>query len=192
MKTKIQIKSIFGDVLFEYETEENTIKKTLEYAVKERVDLRDSDLRVSNLSGSDLSGSDLSYSNLRGIKAKKIEDLSVQFVNSCSRDMLFVFQHLKEELPFLRKMLIEGKVDGTQYEGECACLIGTMANAKQNGDRIIKVCQQIPYYDKGTHNMGETWFLSIHKGDTPENSIFAKHAVDLIDEVMKDEPNKTS
>ena len=158
-KTKIHIKSILGNVLFEHEAEENTLRKTLESAV---------------LSGADLRNA-----------IKKIEELPQQFVNICSRDMLFIFQHLKEELPFLREQLINGNVDGTQYEGKCACLIGTAANAKKNGNRIETICKQIPYYDKGTHNMGETWFLSIHVGDTPKSSIFAKHAVDLIDEILK-------
>ena len=89
--TKIQIKSIFGDVIFEYECENNTIKKTIEKAIKEKKslsysnlrgsnlsysnlsgsDLRGSDLRGSNLRGSDLSYSDLSGSDLRGSKNKK-------------------------------------------------------------------------------------------------------------------------
>lgn len=42
----------------------------------------------------------------------------------------------------------------------------------------------IPYYDKGTHNLGEAWFLNIHEGDTPENNEFAKHALKLIDSVL--------
>ena len=32
MKTKLQIKYYFGEVLFEYEIENNTIKKTIEKA----------------------------------------------------------------------------------------------------------------------------------------------------------------
>ena len=36
MKTTIEIKSIFGNVLFSHEKEDNTIKDTLEEAVKAR------------------------------------------------------------------------------------------------------------------------------------------------------------
>ena len=36
---KIQIKSIWGEILFEYEKENNTIKDTLEEAVKQRANL---------------------------------------------------------------------------------------------------------------------------------------------------------
>lgn len=39
MTTKIQIKSIFGEVLFEFEKENNTIKDTVEKAVKNRANL---------------------------------------------------------------------------------------------------------------------------------------------------------
>lgn len=45
MKTKIQIKSVFGNILFEYEKEGNTIAKTLLEAIKNSADLRRADLR---------------------------------------------------------------------------------------------------------------------------------------------------
>ena len=64
-KVKIQIKSIFGDVLFEYEKENNTLKDTLEKAVKSGADLSGANLRWANLSGADLSGANLSGANLR-------------------------------------------------------------------------------------------------------------------------------
>ena len=44
MKTKIQIKSFFGSVLFEFEKENNSIKDTLVEAVKSGADLRGADL----------------------------------------------------------------------------------------------------------------------------------------------------
>ena len=44
MKVKIQIKSVFGDVLFEFEKENNTIKDTLLEAIKQGADLRSADL----------------------------------------------------------------------------------------------------------------------------------------------------
>lgn len=52
MKTKIEIKSTFGDLIFEYEKENNTIKDTLLEAIK--------------------NGANLRYANLNG--AGKIED----------------------------------------------------------------------------------------------------------------------
>ncbi len=39
MKTKIQIKSVLREILFEYEKENNTIKDTLLKAISESADL---------------------------------------------------------------------------------------------------------------------------------------------------------
>jgi hypothetical protein len=185
MKTKIQIVSIFGSVLFEHEAEDNSIKDTLIEAVKRGADLYGAnlygaDLRGANLRGANLYGADLYGADLRGIDFKNLPE---QFINLCSRDMLFIFEHLKEELPFLREKLVKGEVDGSQYEGECACLIGSLGKSKGS---IDKVCKAIPYYDKGLHNPGEQWFLNIREGDTPENNVFAKHVLELVDSVLKE------
>ena len=61
MKTKLQIKSVFGSILFEYESENNTLKKTIEKAVK-----RGAYLRGANLGGADLGGAYLRGAYLRG------------------------------------------------------------------------------------------------------------------------------
>ena len=202
-KIKIEIKTIGGTLLFKYESKDNTIKQTVERAVGESADLRGAYLERAYLEGADLrgadlrgayleraylEGADLEGAYLRGaylegadLRGSKLEQLPQSYINQCSRDMLFIFEHLKGELPFLRDKLIKGEVDGTQYEGECACLIGSLRKADGGVD---KVCEAIPYYDKGTHNLGEQWFWNIHKGDTPENSDFAKHALLLIDSVL--------
>ena len=49
MKTKIQINSIFGKLLYEYEADNNYVKKTAEKAVSERANLRFADLGFANL-----------------------------------------------------------------------------------------------------------------------------------------------
>ena len=64
MKTKIQIKSILGNVLFEYECEDNTIKKTVEQAIKEKANLYSANLRSANLYSADLYSADLRSANL--------------------------------------------------------------------------------------------------------------------------------
>lgn len=78
-------------------------------------------------------------------------------------------------------------MDGTQYEGECACLIGSLGKGTMEG--VKKVCKIIPFYDKGLENYGEQWFWQIQKGDTPENSFFAKHALVLIDSILLENKN---
>ena len=86
MKTKIEIKTICGSVIFEYKKENNTFSETVkEYIRKElssgkssanlraadlraadlrAADLRAADLRYANLSFADLSSADLRYANL--------------------------------------------------------------------------------------------------------------------------------
>ena len=66
MEIKIQIKSIFGSVLFEYSKENNTIKDTLREANLYGANLYGADLRGANLREADLYGADLYGANLYG------------------------------------------------------------------------------------------------------------------------------
>ena len=69
--SKIEIKSIFGEVIFEYECENNTIKKTVEKAVFDKISLRSADLRSANLSSANLSLADLRSADLSSAKNKE-------------------------------------------------------------------------------------------------------------------------
>jgi hypothetical protein len=51
MKIKIQIKSLWGNLLFEFEKEDNTIKDTLVEGVSQGADLRDAYLQGAYLQG---------------------------------------------------------------------------------------------------------------------------------------------
>jgi uncharacterized protein YjbI with pentapeptide repeats len=62
---KVQILSVYGDVLFEYERDNNTIKDTLIQAIKQGADLRSADLRSAYLSDANLYGADLRSADLR-------------------------------------------------------------------------------------------------------------------------------
>ena len=64
MKSKIQINSIFGKLIFEYECEDNTIAKTVSEAVKSSADLSYANLSSANLRSANLSSADLSFANL--------------------------------------------------------------------------------------------------------------------------------
>ena len=61
MKVKIQIKSILGNVLFEFEKENNTIKDTLLEAIKHGANLRSANLYGANLYGADLGSANLGF-----------------------------------------------------------------------------------------------------------------------------------
>ena len=66
MKTKIEIKSVIGSLLFEYEEENNTLKETLEVAARKQVNLQYANLSNATLQHADLSGIRLANSDLSG------------------------------------------------------------------------------------------------------------------------------
>ncbi len=145
--------------------------------------LQDADLRGTNLEGADLRGTNLEGADLRGTI-----NIPQRWINFCSRDMLYVFSRLTWELAGLKEALQAGRIDGTCYYGKCACLIGTLSNL--NGT-IEEVCTNIAYYDEGLHNYCEQWFYQIRMGDKPKDNPFAKHAVKLINQVLKEEKKKS-
>ena len=84
MEIKIQIKSIFGSVLFEYSKENNTIKDTLCEANLCGADLRGANLRGADLRGADLRGADLCGANLRGANLRGAD---LREANLCGADL---------------------------------------------------------------------------------------------------------
>ena len=64
MKIKIEIKSVFGKVLFALEKENNTIKDTLEEAVRNNANLENANLRNANLEDANLENANLRNANL--------------------------------------------------------------------------------------------------------------------------------
>ena len=73
---KIQIKDRFsGAVLFEHEAEGNTLKLTVEAAVKVRANLGRADLRGAYLGGADLGRASMGGADLGGAKISETETL---------------------------------------------------------------------------------------------------------------------
>ena len=67
---EIQIKNIYGDVLFSHTAENNTIKTTVEEAVSKNVKLNRANLVNANLANAYLRGANLRGANLRGANLK--------------------------------------------------------------------------------------------------------------------------
>jgi hypothetical protein len=65
MKIKIDLKTIFGNVIFSLEKENNTILQTLLEAIKTKTDLRGANLCEANLCGANLREAALCEANLR-------------------------------------------------------------------------------------------------------------------------------
>lgn len=98
-------------------------------------------------------------------------------------DFFVVLLHAIPEISFLRQNIIEGKIDGSTYDGECACLSGTLENAakKNNGPLESKIVNQI----LGCRDSGrpiERFFLGIRPGDTPYTNQFSRLALEWLDE----------
>ena len=83
MKIKIQIKSVFGKVLFELEKENNTIKETLEQAIKENANLRGANLYNANLYNANLYNANLYNANLEdaNLEDANLEDANLRSAN---------------------------------------------------------------------------------------------------------------
>ena len=81
---KIQIESIFGNLIFEYDCENNTIRKTVEEAIKQNISLNSANLRSANLSLANLRSADLSLANLR---LANLSSADLSLANLCSANL---------------------------------------------------------------------------------------------------------
>ena len=100
MKIKIEIKSVSGKVLFELEKENNTIKETLEQAVKENANLENAnleyaDLRNANLNNADLNNANLEYANLENADLRNADLRNANLRNANLRNADLVNANLR-------------------------------------------------------------------------------------------------
>lgn len=132
--------------------------------------LTGTNLRHANLTCADLTGTDLRGANLAGANLTEIEI-----------DFKTAIKILPNEIPFLKKVLLEGKIDGSVYVGECCGLASTMAKAKNQhwsdfiNDAIFPIDSESPR---------EKWLLGIRQGHTPENNPIVRITLGWIDEVL--------
>jgi hypothetical protein len=128
----------------------------------------------ANLTGADLTGAILTDANLRGANLSGIK-----------ADLIAEVLKLPNELEALRSALIEGRIDGSTYSGECACLAGTLARAhgdpQYQGDSFpVNGFDFIA--DAGSPR--ERFFTAIRPGDTPEANAASKIALDWVNEAI--------
>jgi uncharacterized protein YjbI with pentapeptide repeats len=133
-------------------------------------DLRDADLRDAVLRGADLSDADLSDADLRGA------DLRGAVLREFKNDLFSVLLRAPHEVDGLALALKEGRVDGSAYEGECACLVGTIANLKHCSHTAV------PGLAPDSNRPAERWFLGINRGDTAETNQIVKITLEWIEE----------
>ena len=118
-------------------------------------DLSGADLTDADLSGADLSGADLSGAYLSGADLTDA-DLSDVDLRPIKADFWMILAMARREVPALIGALRDGKVDGSTYEGDCACLVGSLENAGAKG---------LPHIPSSP---AERWFSPIRSGDKPD------------------------
>ena len=96
---------------------------------------------------------DLRGANLDGADLSRIRE-----------DLYAVLGSAPNEVPALLQALRDGRVDGSTYEGDCACLVGTIAKAR--GCYYNEVSGLPP----DSSRPAERWFLAIRKGDRPADN----------------------
>ena len=128
-----------------------------------------------NLSSADLSSADLRYADLR------YANLSSADLSEIKKDFFDRLLLAKNEAKGLYDYLKKGLVDGSSYESDCACFVGTVAKiAKQKYSELS--CGLKPQASSPT----EKWFLIIKKGDIPENNLASKIVCEWVEEFCKD------
>jgi hypothetical protein len=146
-------------------------------------DLSDANLSDANLRGADLSDANLRGANLRGADLRRayLSDanlngahLSGAYLTPIKNDFYEILNSVPNEVPGLLQALRDGKIDGSSYEGECACLVGTIAHLKKCGHK------QIEGITPDASRPAERFFLAISKGHTPSNNQAAKIVEDWI------------
>jgi hypothetical protein len=142
----------------------------LRNAVLRNAFLSDAVLRNADLSGADLSGADLRNAFLSDAVLRNA-DLSV-----FKHDIWAVLSASPREAEKLLASIKEGRIEGSCYEGECACLVGTIANIAGKHHR------ELPVLKPDAGRPAETFFLNIHKGDKPSNNQFSKLAAEWVEQ----------
>jgi len=170
--------------------------------------LRGADLRGANLGGANLGGADLRGADLRGanlgdanlvdadlLGANLVDadlgganlggaDLFDAYLETTKKDFLDAISLVPDEVPFLRQTLVDGKINGSSYTGECACLAGTIAKSFNFEGKVESGIILGNGFKADVNSPRERWFMAINPGDTPENHPIAKITLEWIDEFL--------
>jgi uncharacterized protein YjbI with pentapeptide repeats len=144
-------------------------RAVLTRAVLTRADLTDAVLTDAVLTDADLTDAVLT----RAVLTRAV--LTRAVLRSFKTDFWAILLQNTAEIPGLLAALKEGRINGTTYEGECACLVGTIAN--------VKKCD-VHSLERDSLRPAERWFLQISKGMTPETSGVVKLTVEWVEEFL--------
>ena len=148
MKTTVQIKTIFGKLLFEFEKENNTIKETLQEAIKQGADLQGAYLQRAYLQGADLQRAYLQGADLQGaylqrayLQGAYLQGADLQRAYSYNTLLpegeLIVWKKLKNNL--ICKLLIPKKAKRVNCIGSRKCRFEfAKVKAIYDGEKSVK------------------------------------------------------
>ena len=129
-------------------------------------DLTDANLARANLSDANLTGAYLAGANLADAYLTPIRD-----------DLFAVLSYVPGEVTALISALEAGRVNGSTYsDGECGCLVGTLAIAAGADPKNKNRCELVRGLQGNSSRPIERFFLGIKRGDTPKNNQFARLA----------------
>lgn len=80
--------------------------------------------------------------------------------HSAREDMWEILDQTPAEVDGLRAAVAAGKIDGSVYQGECACLVGTIAKVRGVPHTTLGV-------KPNAYRPAEKWFGEIRPGDVP-------------------------
>ncbi|HEX2611942.1 MAG TPA: pentapeptide repeat-containing protein, partial [Gemmatimonadales bacterium] len=102
----------------------------------------------ARLVGARLGGASLDGASLDGARLKPFE-----------RDIRLLLHENPAEVPGLLAAVRAGKINGSAYNGECACLVGTLAK--------VRGCP-VETLEQDSSRPAEQFFFTIQPGHTPE------------------------
>ena len=138
-------------------------------------DLTGADLAGANLAGADLADADLTDANLTDARLAGA-NLADANLAPIWEDVDFILSAARAEAPALLSALREGRINGSAYEGPCACLIGTLANARGC------IYTQLEGVTPNPKRPAERWFAAIRRGDTPATNPVSALTVEHVEQ----------
>jgi len=187
-------------VLFSAEVEDSDLyplRSALMRAVSAGENLAGADLADANLAHANLAGAYLARANLAGayLADADLADADLARANLADakgldngsqfdaiRDDLYeILSYTPGEVAALLTALRDGKVDGSTYIGECACLVGTIANARNCNYGSLG-------FEPNSSRPAERWFLAIRRGDTPSTSPISALTEQWVEEWLLSNP----
>ena len=93
-----------------------------------------------------------------------IETTLTETEAAAKADIFEILSHAPGEVRGVQEALREGRIEGLFYEGDCCCLVGTIAKLRRRN------VDELPGIPLDGLRPAEAWFEYIHRGYTPEKS----------------------